>query len=128
MLFERLTFAEAVTDLANKAGVELRHEGKIESAQTLTRKLVCMLYNSLAASINNNCKDQLDKMFVHTLDQRYVPAEWQERFQLGFAQMIGSDFTSISLLKNSCSDSRAVWPSQNGRTARTSLATAFATG
>ena len=28
MLFERLTFAEAVTDLANKAGVELRHEGK----------------------------------------------------------------------------------------------------
>ena len=65
MLFERLTFAEAVTDLANKAGVELRHEGKSNSAN-LTRKLVCMLYNSLAASINNNCKDQLDKMFVHT--------------------------------------------------------------
>ena len=43
-----------------------QHRCMIGISANPTRKLVCMLCNSLATSINNNCKNRLDRMFVHT--------------------------------------------------------------
>jgi len=84
MLFERLTFAEAVTDLANKAGVELRHEGK--SNQRKPDQEAGLHALQLASDFYQQQLQGSTGQDVRAyLDQRYVPAEWQERFQLGFA-------------------------------------------
>ena len=84
MLFERLTFAEAVTDLANKAGVELRHEGK--SNQRKPDQEAGLHAIQLASGFYQQQLQGPTGQDVRAyLDQRYVPAEWQERFQLGFA-------------------------------------------
>ena len=84
MLFERLTFAEAVTDLANKAGVELRHEGK--SNQRKPDQEAGLHALQLASGFYQQQLQGPTGQDVRAyLDQRYVPAEWQERFQLGFA-------------------------------------------
>ena len=84
MLFERLTFAEAVTDLANKAGVELRHEGK--SNQRKPDQEAGLHALQLASGFYQQQLQGPTGQDVRAyLDQRYVPAEWQEHFQLGFA-------------------------------------------
>ena len=84
MLFERLTFAEAVTDLANKAGVELRHEGKSDQRKPDQEAGLHAL--QLASDFYQQQLQGPTGQDVRAyLDQRYVPAEWQERFQLGFA-------------------------------------------
>jgi DNA primase len=84
MLFERLTFAEAVTDLANKAGVELRHEGK--SNQRKPDQEAGLNALQLASNFYQQQLQSLTGQNVRAyLDQRYVPTKWQERFQLGFA-------------------------------------------
>ena len=84
MLFERLTFAEAVTDLANKAGVELRHEGK--SNQRKPDQEAGLHALQLASGFYQQQLQGTTGQDVRAyLDQRYVPAEWQEHFQLGFA-------------------------------------------
>ncbi|MBT6727480.1 MAG: DNA primase [Deltaproteobacteria bacterium] len=84
MLFERLTFAEAVTDLANKAGVELRHEGK--SNQRKPDQEAGLHALQLASDFyQQQLQGPTGQNVCTYLDQRYVPAEWQERFQLGFA-------------------------------------------
>ena len=84
MLFERLTFAEAVTDLANKAGVELRHKGK--SNQRKPDQEAGLHALQLASGFYQQQLQGTTGQDVRAyLDQRYVPAEWQEYFQLGFA-------------------------------------------
>ena len=84
MLFERLTFAEAVTDLANKAGVELRHKGK--SNQRKPDQEAGLHALQLASGFYQQQLQGTTGQDVRAyLDQRYVPAEWQEHFQLGFA-------------------------------------------
>ena len=84
MLFERLTFAEAVTDLGNKAGLEFRHEGN--SAQRKPDQEAGLQALQLASEFyQQQLQGQAGQVVRDYLNQRHVPTEWQERFQLGFA-------------------------------------------
>lgn len=84
MLFERLSFTEAVTELAGKAGMELRQEtyaGKRSQSQEQGLKALqqaCDFYRKqLQLTIGAKARSYLQ--------QRQVPEQWQDRFLLGYA-------------------------------------------
>jgi len=91
MLFERISFPEAILDLSNHAGISPEYTGSSAEHQGTNRTLECLkqaaLYyqNNLQGSTNSEKNVEQTSQVRHYLRERYIQDEQERSFQLGFA-------------------------------------------